>query len=412
MLDVMTLYHLAATLISRTAIGAYSVGNIAVRNHPYRSSQFPFAGSSVIFLIPSSPKEKPMKTYDRRGFTLIELLVVIAIIAVLIALLLPAVQAAREAARRSQCVNNLKQIGLAMHNYHTGTNTFPLGASYQAFNFPNQMTRWANWSAVALMLPYLEQNPLYTAINFNYTPEWGGTQAYPINSTVYTTVIASFLCPSDGNANKQNGFFNSYAGSIGTTNIGYPFDDNNPSFYCKSTGAFAYQNCYSVANFTDGTSNTIAFSEWLVNDPGNAPKMGKATGQAGSTANRVYDVEAIAFSAVQSDWTQCNSKFMSAGGAGNGPGSTWATGAMGYTLFNTVVPPNGGSYVKWSACRMDCCVQAQHADYVNASSNHSGGVNALFADGSVKFIKNSISVQTWWAVGTKANGEVVDANSY
>ncbi len=353
-----------------------------------------------------------MKTHPRRGFTLIELLVVIAIIAVLIALLLPAVQAAREAARRSQCVNNLKQIGLAMHNYHTGTNSFPLGASYQAYNAPNSMTRWANWSAVALMLPYLEQNPLYSAINFNYTPEWGGTQAYPINSTVYTTIINSFLCPSDGNGTKQNGYFNNYACSQGTTNWGYPFDDNNPQYYCRSTGAFAYQNNYTVANFTDGTSNTVAYSEFLVNDPSNAPKLGKATGNTGSGGNIVYDVSTIPFSSILADWAACNTKFMSSGGAGNGPGSTWATGAMGYTMFNTVVPPNGGNYVKWSACRMGCCVQAQHADYVAATSNHSGGVNVLFADGSVKFVKSTISVPTWWAIGTKANGEVVDANSY
>ncbi len=281
---------------------------------------------------------------------------------------------------------------------------------------PNSMTRWANWSAVALMLPYLEQNALYSAINFNYTPEWGGTQAYPINSTVYTTVIASFLCPSDGNATKLNGFFNSYCASQGTTNWGYPFDDNNPSYYCKSTGAFAYQNCYSVANFTDGTSNTVAYSEFLVNDPATTPKAGKATGNVGAGGavgtDIVYDVSAIPLSVLQADLTACTAKFMQAGGAGNGPGSTWATGAMGYTMFNTIVPPNGGGQVKWAACRMGCCVQAQHADFVNAASNHSGGVNTLMADGSVRFVKSTISMQTWWALGTKSNGEVVDANSY
>ncbi len=363
-----------------------------------------------------------MKTHGRRAFTLIELLVVIAIIAVLIALLLPAVQAAREAARRSQCVNNLKQIGLACHNYHTGLNTFPLGASYQAYSPPNAMTRWANWSAVALMLPYLEQGPLYSAINFSYTPEWNGQPAYPINSTVYTTVINSFLCPSDGNATKQNGYYNNYCASQGTTNWGYPWNDGDPTYFCRSTGAFAYQNCYSLANFTDGSSNTVAYSEFLVNDPGNAPKLGKATGNVGAGGNSgeygapnadiVYDVSAILFSLLQTDWAACNTKFMSAGGTGNGPGSTWATGAMGYTMFNTILPPNGGNYVKWSACRMGCCVQAQHADYVNATSNHSGGVNVLFCDGSVKFIKGTINLQTWWALGTKSNGEVVDATSY
>src|SRR5262245_56690292 len=108
-------------------------------------------------------------TRMRRGFTLIELLVVIAIIAVLIALLLPAVQAAREAARRAQCTNNMKQIGLAMHNYHQAQDTFPLGASQHADSFPMKgYTTWGAWSAHALALPYMEQQPIYNAINFDF----------------------------------------------------------------------------------------------------------------------------------------------------------------------------------------------------------------------------------------------------
>src|SRR3954466_11624767 len=138
---------------------------------------------------------------NRHGFTLIELLVVIAIIAVLIALLLPAVQAAREAARRAQCINNLKQIGIGLHNYHTANDVFPPGASMAYGNVPggpDALNNWNNWSANALMLSYLEQGNIYNAINFNIAALFPGyfllTSA---NTTMYDTRIASFLCPSD-----------------------------------------------------------------------------------------------------------------------------------------------------------------------------------------------------------------------
>ena len=152
--------------------------------------------------------------HPRRGFTLIELLVVIAIIGVLIGLLLPAVQAAREAARRAQCTNNLMQIGLGLHNYHSATNTFPPGTTLNP-NEIGQAWPWASWSTQGLLLNYMEQAPLYNIINFNWGPVPDASTGGRANSTAYNMKSATFLCPSDGNAGIVNTC--SYHASVGTT---------------------------------------------------------------------------------------------------------------------------------------------------------------------------------------------------
>ena len=115
---------------------------------------------------------------------------------------------------------------------------------------------------------------------------------------------------------------------------------------------------------------------------------------------------------MQADLAACSTAFQTVFGASD-RGYRWGAGIMGYSLFNTIVPPNGaGGKYRWNSCRVDCCDQAQSAHYQNATSNHSGGVNAAMADGSVKFIKDSIAFQTWWALGTRANGEVLSSDSY
>jgi prepilin-type N-terminal cleavage/methylation domain-containing protein/prepilin-type processing-associated H-X9-DG protein len=358
-----------------------------------------------------------MRTRPNRGFTLIELLVVIAIIAVLIALLLPAVQAAREAARRAQCVNNLKQIGLAIHNYHSTHGVFPMGSSRQPSNPPAgfKSPAWDSWSGQSLMLSNFEQNAVYNACNFDLAPgdiaanSNTGSTGYRVNSTAYNTVISSFLCPSDGNASGSSGYINNYAASVGTTT----FHTYNAA---GSTGLFAYQNSYGVQAAVDGTSNTIAFSEMIVNTPGtNVPARGKAAGGAGvsNTAGGKLDVAALGVNAVKADIASCNTNFTpNTSGGNSGCGFRWGMGAMGLTMFNTIIPPNGGGQVRWSACRTQCCAQAQHAHYVVASSYHPGGVNTLMGDGSVRFIKDSIAMLTWWALGTRAGGEVVSSDAF
>src|SRR4051794_21838464 len=208
-----------------------------------------------------------MKKTTRRGFTLIELLVVIAIIAVLIALLLPAVQAAREAARRAQCVNNLKQLGLAIHNYHSSVGVFPPGiVTTQDGNFSgNGLGTWTTWSPQAMLLPYLEQTPLYNAANFSWACCFDGPDADAINSTVYLTRIGSFLCPSDGNAGTEQ--INSYVGCLGSSTRQAPADGVTNGVFQVYDGNFRTASV-TIAQATDGTSNTIAFSEALVGTSG------------------------------------------------------------------------------------------------------------------------------------------------
>jgi len=363
-----------------------------------------------------------MSSKSRRGFTLIELLVVIAIIAVLIALLLPAVQAAREAARRSQCVNNLKQIGLGLHNYHSTNDVFPMGGSANVgvLNAPpasSEYDPWTCWSAQAAMLPFLEQTPLYNSINFNWAPERNDKEPPTVmNSTSKNTLINGFLCPSDTNAGKVQ--TNSYHGSVGTSiAIGGQTG--------QSSGMFATWISYGLRDATDGSSNTVAYAEALCGDNRgngrggqNPPSLYRGNGVMGASGNDVpfiYDVSAGTNPATVAGYLQsCLQKFNAASSnVADYRGYRWGIGITGFTMFNHIQPPNGGSY-KFNFCRLGCgptCNMDNSVSYP-ASSSHSGGVNALMTDGSVRFIKDSIALRAWYALGTKAGGEVLSADSY
>jgi prepilin-type processing-associated H-X9-DG protein len=353
---------------------------------------------------------------------LIELLVVIAIIAVLIALLLPAVQAAREAARRAQCVNNLKQIGLALHNYHQAIGTFPMGVSatnntWNSSNGCNAQVTWNGWSVHGLMLPYLEATPVYNAINFSIDPLVCNSQVF--QNTAFLTMIPTFLCPTDpysGRGVSGSAFLNNYCGSIGTS-IGVV--QNYPS---QSTGVFSYQTPYGIGDITDGTSSTVAFAESLVGNAGVKANY-RGNGVAGLCYSWILDASTNPTQTLATLQT-CNQGWNSAlnsgspyGGAPNigvNRGWYWGWGAEAMTLINTIVPPSSNQY-PWNACRNGCTCgnyDMDHAEIANVSSQHPGGANVCFADGHVQFVKSTVSMTLWWALGTRADGEVVSSDAY
>ena len=258
------------------------------------------------------------------------------------------------------------------------------------------------------MLPYMEQKPLYDSINFYFLGgyDYGNT----VNGTAWNTVVNVFLCPSDGNAGKAN--TNSYYASFGTTTVQY-----GPN---GSTGLFGKYETYGLRDVTDGTSQTIAFSEGLVGAPTTSPtKRGTSvTGVSGAGAGQYFDASdtsppnQASTTNVLADMQACTTAYLAGSNLSGSHGQRWGWGAVGMTEFNTIVPPNSKQY-PWTACRNDCggCSPDQ-AEFSNATSNHPGGVNVLMGDGSVKFIKDSVAMPVWWRLGTRAGNEPVSADQF
>jgi len=340
-----------------------------------------------------------------RGFTLIELLVVIAIIAVLIALLLPAVQAAREAARRSQCVNNLKQMGLAVHNYISSIGSLP-PSGQAGSGTVNGMPNVQNYSMKARILPFMEQQVMYNAMNFAVSATWNDASGgAAVNATVISAKVSGFLCPSDSNPGNSSAFIslNSINYIVACTNYG-----NNgglsryysnwvplgPAYFTGDDGSL--NQVITLASITDGTSNTQLMTEFVKGTAGQQrPGLGLSFSSAQFQGAPVFNPALTAQDAVaclQSSTYSWDFK-----------GEYWIehSGGRGGAITN-VMQPNQKS----------CNAGSQIDTQVAASSQHSGGVNVLFLDGSVKFIKSSVSQATWWALATHGLGEVISSDAY
>jgi prepilin-type N-terminal cleavage/methylation domain-containing protein/prepilin-type processing-associated H-X9-DG protein len=341
----------------------------------------------------------------RPGFTLIELLVVIAIIAVLIALLLPAVQAAREAARRAQCTNNLKQIGIAIHNYEGAVGCLP----------PGQLLGTANYDVAAqvYLLNYIEGGAIYNAINFMYQPVGTAGPGAAANATAFRARINTFVCPSDIDRLTSTMGHHNYAACSGSAaNSNNTKGTFSGPFLGPSSSSLTASQVVAFRDILDGLSNTAAFSEKVLG-------IGNV-----NTYDPMTPSSTIYLTSTPSDQTTPTPLYLLCKAITPGPtatlaqgiyysnnsygvGGCWFLGEMPFTRYTHVMPPNTWS-CDFTTSGGGLNIKGAHT----ATSRHPSGVNTLFCDGSAKFIKSSVNTNTWWALGTVSGGEVISADQF
>ncbi len=336
----------------------------------------------------------------RSGFTLIELLVVISIIGLLVALLLPAVQSARESARRAQCINNLRQIGLALHNYEASSRSFPINWSY------NLKHPWASdkylsdisrpYSALTRILPHLEQAALYSSINFDVqntgdpgSNSYNSSYPFPENVTASKTSLAVFLCPSD-DPSRPTTHGSNYRGNHGVgPRAGTTYETRD-----SGNGFYTIDSALGPSSFPDGLSHTVAYSERLRGSGAGAGIFpNRDFGEIGVVVHCVDRDADIALLCSQLAATRGFPEYRNAG-------FTWFLGDFECTAYCHAQEPNGPI--------PDAIMSGLWSGVVTARSQHPGIVNSLMADGSVRSVADTIARRTWRSLGTRNGDELVE----
>jgi prepilin-type N-terminal cleavage/methylation domain-containing protein/prepilin-type processing-associated H-X9-DG protein len=321
----------------------------------------------------------PTPRERRAGFTLVELLVVIAIVGALVAILLPAIQAARESSRRASCTNNLRQLGVALHNFHDAQRKFPPGRGAP----PPKV-----FSAFAFLLPYVEETSLHGLVDLSKAPTTIVVAGVPYsgaaNAKAASMVVPILQCPSDFTTGRVPG--STFAATNYAANAGSGSQSGNMN---GADGVFFNDSSISFQNISDGSSHTAAFGERML-----------GTGQAQTVLpgglEGLYVLELS--NSVMVDAPTCANP--ASGTWYSARGAKWILGNYGNTVYNHFYKPN--------ATEWDCMNQPQQKGLLTARSNHVDGVNVLFCDGSTRFVIDAVDLAVWRAIATRAGDETTE----